>query len=95
VGKRARLRRKHVKNELRREVPEGWKENEFGELQKKVSKTEARRRILHAWYSTHFENTILQMMCKAAIDDIHAQADANFLAAIGCAVQFLEGHSDP
>jgi hypothetical protein len=83
MGKKHREKRKVIKSML----PRGWRENEFGELVRKVSKADVRRAILgrHLLFiemMSHAEEDILQIAQKRAMDDLMADEDARVFGEI-------------
>ena len=73
MGKKHRTERSWVKNSLRQQ---GWHENEFGELQKRMSKAEARRHLLHKRNLLDIQMNIIDMACKEATRVIQEEEDA-------------------
>jgi hypothetical protein len=83
MGKKHREKRKVIKSML----PRGWRENEFGELVRKVSKADERRAILgrHLIFIEMMrcaEEDILQSVHKRAMDDLIADEDARVFGTI-------------
>ena len=80
MGRRHRVQRAKVKAAL---CKNGWYENEFGELKKKVSKSEARRRILAAQRTRRqIEAEIIDRATREAVNSICAEEDARILAEL-------------
>jgi hypothetical protein len=75
MGRRHRIYRAQVKKALQHE---GWSENEFGELTKRMSKADARRQLLRRAYSWDVINAAI----KKAHDEICAEEDARVLTEI-------------
>ena len=89
MGKKHRERRKQIKKELRA-VPKGWRENEFGELKRKVSKAEARERYLKAWdLRMKAEMEIIEAAARKVLEEIHAVEDARVFGDISLALEAL------
>jgi hypothetical protein len=83
MGKKHREKRKIIKSML----PRGWRENEFGELVRKVSKADVRRAILgrHLLFiemMNHAEDDVFQLVQRRAIEDIMAAEDLIAFGAI-------------
>ena len=80
MGRKHRETRKAVKARLRLM---GWRENEFGELVKKVSKAWARRNLLTMKILTAMaERDIVDSICRKAKEDICAIEDAAVFAQL-------------
>lgn len=84
MGKRARRTRAKVKSLLR---AHGWKENELGELKKRMTKAEARMRLLR---SLAYEKAIVDAMTEHARNEIMAIEDAAFTKSIDDALKTME-----
>lgn len=91
MGKKAHIRRSTVKSMLR---TNGWYENEFGELKQKITKAEARRRLLRSrsriqeifWMSAW---DIIDAANQKASDDMLTILDREFVDSVDIAVNLL------
>lgn len=78
MGNRHRQNRRAEKAQLRQL---GWRENELGELAKRMTKAEARRNLIaRAAARFEFERYAIETLSLAARNDIYAIEDASFLA---------------
>ena len=85
MGRRHRVQRAKIKAAL---CKNGWYENEFGELKKKISKAEARRRILIAQRRRRqIEAEIIDRATREAVNSICAEEDARILAELDVLVE--------
>lgn len=84
MGKKSREKRKAVKSLLR-----GWNvsENELGELRFKMTKAEARRRLLARRQA---EDEILQTLCKQAMADLVRAEDERMFGELEQYARYLE-----
>jgi hypothetical protein len=83
MGKKHREKRKAIKAML----PSGWRENEFGELVRKISKADIRRALLGKYLAFRemircAEKDIIESAQKRAIDDLIAVEDARVFGEI-------------
>jgi hypothetical protein len=83
MGKKHREKRKIIKNML----PRGWRENEFGELVRKVSKADIRRSLLGKYLFfrdmlLHAKDDIIESAQRRAMDDLIAIEDARVFGEI-------------
>jgi hypothetical protein len=83
MGKKHREKRKLIKAML----PPGWRENEFGELVRKVSKADIRRALLRKHLAFRgmikcAEKDIIESAQKRAMDDLIAAEDARIFGEI-------------
>lgn len=81
MGRKHRANRTRVKKELRRL---GWYENEFGELQKRLTKAEVRTLLLlrKRQLRLEMETRIIERAIEVAKADICAEEDARALTAL-------------
>ncbi len=78
MGNRHRQIRMAEKAKLRQL---GWRENEFGELSRCMTKADARRNLINrALARFEFERYVVETMSLAARNDIYAIEDASFFA---------------
>lgn len=88
MGKKARGRRSLVKKTLR---VQGWYENELGEIKQRITKADARERLLHRkLLMRQAEKEIIDAMNKIARDEVTAVEDARFIESLNDAVKALE-----
>lgn len=87
MGKKARERRKKEKAAYGKVVRlQRWRETEFGELKRRMTKAEARRQLIaKAAFFERAEREILERMATVVRDEIHAIEDRRFFAAINYA----------
>jgi len=83
MGKKHREKRKTIKAML----PRGWRENEFGELVRKVSKADIRRALLGKCLVFRemllcAEDQIIESAQKRAMNDLMAIEDARVFGEI-------------
>lgn len=87
MGKKSRARRSIEKAMVIELSQRGlWRENEFGELQRRMTKAEARRHVLsRAITFLMAERDIMRKACDHAKKEIHAIEDARVFAMLGAA----------
>lgn len=85
MGRKHRERRKRLKRVVR-EIPEGWREDELGQLKKKVSKAEARERLFRSWtahvHLLQAEEEILNALAEQVKRDIDKEVLGKIWAAV-------------
>ena len=77
MGQKHREIRKLIKREFQRITQ--WKENEFGELVKKVSRARVRQRVV---FWSIAEDKLIERVCKRMRDDLIEIEDSRILAQI-------------
>lgn len=97
MGKKARERRKREKALFGKVVRlERWRENEFGELTRRMTKAEARRQLVaKAAVFARVEREIVSRMADVARRDIEAEEDRHFAAGLNYAAACAASFRDP
>lgn len=93
MGKKARERRKKTKALFGKIVRlERWRENEFGELKRRMTKAEARRRLVAKVAFAAAERQIVDLLAQKALQEMYAIEDRHAFAglhyAAACAASF-------